>query len=295
MSNLKGLYTQSSVFSKLLILIGLLFVFAVSGSIIWLLITHGNMNDTGSLKLLQLIQSIAVFILPSIVLAYLCSNNMKVFLSLDKPINWVAVLFVILFMILIVPFINLLGDLNQRLVLPDALSGLEKMMKSSENERAALATKFLNVHNLPALFFNIFLIAIIPTIGEELFFRGAIQGVLRQKLNVKLAIWITAVVFSAIHMQFYGFVPRMLLGAFFGYLLVWSGNLWLSIVAHFSNNVLAVIFYYLKNNGYKVPDIDTIGTGNTLWIGLVSGVIAILGFWFFSRYFRKCDKRTLSL
>jgi len=295
MSNLKGLYTQSSVFSKLLILIGLLFVFAVSGSIIWLLITHGNMNDTGSLKLLQLIQSIAVFILPSIVLAYLCSNNVKVFLSLDKPINWIAVLFVILFMILIVPFINLLGDLNQRLILPDALSGLEKMMKFSENDRAALATKFLNVHNLPALFFNIFLIAIIPAIGEEIFFRGAIQGVLQRKLNVKLAIWITAIVFSAIHMQFYGFVPRMLLGAFFGYLLVWSGNLWLSIVAHFSNNVLAVIFYYLKNNGYKVQDIDTIGTGNTLWIGLVSGVIAILGFWFLERYFRKCDKRTLSL
>lgn len=295
MSNLKGLYTQSSVFSKLLILIGLSFVFAVSGSIIWLLISHGNMNDTGSLRLLQLIQSIAVFILPAIVLAYLCSNNAKVFLSLDKPVNWVAVLFVILFMILIVPFINLLGDLNQRLVLPDALSGLEKMMKSSENDTAALTEKFLNVHNLPALFFNIFLIAIIPAIGEELFFRGAIQGVLRRKLNVKLAIWITAVVFSAIHMQFYGFVPRMLLGAFLGYLLVWSGNLWLSIVAHFSNNVLAVIFYYLKNNGYKVTDIDTIGTGNTLWIGLVSGVIAIFGFWFFSCYFHKCDKRTLNL
>ena len=295
MSNLKGLYTQSSVFSKLLILIGLLFVFAVFGSVIWLLITHGDMADSGSMKLLQLIQSIAVFILPAIVLAYLCSNNAKVFLSLDKPVNWIAVLFVILFMILIVPFINLLGDLNQRLVLPDALSGLEKMMKSSENDRAELTAKFLNVHNLPALFFNIFLIAILPAIGEELFFRGAIQGVLQRKLNVKLAIWITAIVFSAIHMQFYGFVPRMLLGAFFGYLLVWSDNLWLSIVAHFSNNVLAVIFYYLKNNGYKVPDIDTAGTGNTLWLGIVSGVIAIFGFYLFMRYFQKAPKRTLNL
>jgi len=295
MSNLKGLYTQSSVFSKLLILIGLSFLFAVFGSVIWLLITHGNMADSGSMKLLQLIQSVAVFILPAIVLAYLCSKNAKEFLFLDKPINWIVVLFVILFMILIVPFINLLGDLNQRLVLPEALSGLEKMMRSSENDTAALTEKFLNVHSLPALFFNIFLIAIIPAIGEELFFRGAIQGVLQRKLNVKLAIWITAVVFSAIHMQFYGFVPRMLLGAFLGYLLVWSGNLWLSIVAHFINNVLAVIFYYLKNNGYKVPDIDTIGTGNTLWIGLVSGIIAILGFWLLGRYFHKCDKRTLNL
>ena len=295
MSNLKGLYTQSSVFSKLLILIGLSFLFAVFGSVIWLLITHGNMADSGSMKLLQLIQSVAVFILPAIVLAYLCSKNAKEFLFLDKPINWITVLFVILFMILIVPFINLLGDLNQRLVLPEALSGLEKMMRSSENDTAALTEKFLNVHSLPALFFNIFLIAIIPAIGEELFFRGAIQGVLQRKLNVKLAIWITAVVFSAIHMRFYGFVPRMLLGAFLGYLLAWSGNLWLSIVAHFTNNVLAVIFYYLKDNGYKVPDIDTIGTGNTLWIGIVSGVIAISGFYLFMRYFQKAHKRTLNL
>lgn len=283
------MFTQSGIISKLLILIGFSCFFAVLGSMIWVLITHGNLVDIGSLKLMQLIQSIGVFVLPPFVLAYLCSNNTTEFLHFDRQINLLVILFVVLFMILIVPFINLLGDLNQRLVLPKALAGLESMMKAYESQATQLTEKLLNVHNLPALFFNIFLIAIIPALGEELFFRGAIQGVLQQKINAKAAIWITAIVFSAIHFQFYGFVPRMLLGAFLGYLLVWSGNLWLSIAAHFTNNVLAIIFYYMKTNGYKIFDIDTIGTGDSLWIGCLSGLFAVFGFYFFMRYFQKVD------
>lgn len=289
MNKFKGMFTQSGIISKLLILIGFSCFFAVLGSMIWILITHGNLVDIGSLKLMQLIQSIGIFVLPPFVLAYLCSNNTTEFLHFDRQINLLVILFVVLFMILIVPFINLSGDLNQRLVLPKALAGLESMMKAYESQATQLTEKLLNVHNLPALFFNIFLIAIIPALGEELFFRGAIQGVLQQKINAKAAIWITAIVFSAIHFQFYGFVPRMLLGAFLGYLLVWSGNLWLSIAAHFTNNVLAIIFYYMKTNGYKIFDIDTIGTGDTLWIGCFSGLFAVFGFYFFMRYFQKVD------
>ena len=289
MNKFKGMFTQSGIISKLLILIGFSCFFAVLGSMIWVLITQGNLVDIGSLKLMQLIQSIGIFVLPPFVLAYLCSNNTTEFLHFDRQINLLVILFVVLFMILIVPFINLLGDLNQRLVLPKALAGLESMMKAYESQATQLTEKLLNVHNLPALFFNIFLIAIIPALGEELFFRGAIQGVLQQKINAKAAIWITAIVFSAIHFQFYGFVPRMLLGAFLGYLLVWSGNLWLSIAAHFTNNVLAIIFYYMKTNGYKIFDIDTIGTGDTLWIGCFSGLFAVFGFYFFMRYFQKVD------
>jgi hypothetical protein len=145
------------------------------------------------------------------------------------------------------------------------------------------------------LAFNIFLIALIPAFGEELFFRGAVQGIIQEKMNVKFAIWITAIVFSAIHMQFYGFLPRMLLGAFFGYLLFWSENLWLPIAAHFTNNAVAIVFYYLKYNGYKLPDIDTVGTGNTLWLGLISAAFAIYGFfWFEKLVFRQSCVHTES-
>ena len=71
----------------------------------------------------------------------------------------------------------------------------------------------------------------------------------------------------------------MLLGAFLGYLLLWSGSLWLPIIAHFVNNSVAVVFYYLKFNGVKVVDVETIGTDDTLWLGIVSGIVCVfLGF-----------------
>lgn len=293
MNKFKGLFSQYGILSRLLILIGFSCLFAVLGMMIWVAITHGDATDVGSLKLLQLLQSIGIFVLPSFALAYFCSGSTSRFLHLDKRINW-AIVFVVLFMIVVIPFVNLLGELNQKLVLPKAFAELESLMKAYEEQAAQLTGKLLNVHTIQALFFNVFLIAMIPAFGEELFFRGAMQGVFSEKINVKAAIWITAIVFSAIHLQFYGFVPRMLMGAFFGYLLVWSDNIWLPIVAHFTNNLFAVVFYYFKNNGYKLPDIDTVGTGSTLWLGYASGVLAILGFVLFRRYFQTSNSKIVN-
>jgi len=182
-------------------------------------------------------------------------------------------------MLVAIPFINMLSWLNQQIILPEALSEIEKMMQSSEVQIAEITEKMLNVSTLGALLFNVFLVAVVPALGEELFFRGTIQRLLSDWKGALFAIWITAFVFSAIHMQFYGFLPRMLLGAFLGYLLLWSGSLWLPIIAHFVNNSVAVVFYYLKFNGVKVIDVETIGTDDTLWLGIVSGIVCVfLGF-----------------
>ncbi len=277
MEKWKGYFQNSGVFTKLFLLIAIALFF-----VLIVLPVVGFIGISGSvspdmMKLSQLIVSVAMFVIPPFVLAFLCSENGLKFLHFDTKTRWIDVFFVILFMVLIIPFINLLGDLNQHLVLPKAFSGLETMMKSYEAEAAKLTEKLMNIHSINALLFAIFVIAIIPALGEELFFRGALQGIFRQWKGWIPAIWMAAVVFSAIHFQFYGFVPRMLMGAFFGYLLFWSDNMWLPIVAHFTNNVIAVIFYYLKNNGVQTFDIDTVGTGNTLWIGIASGVLAILG------------------
>ena len=286
MFKFKGLFAQSSMVSKLMLLLGATCIFTIFGLATWLIFSHGNMTDINSLKWGQLLQSIGMFVIPPFAVAYLWSEKPLNFLNLDRKTNWLDVSFVVLFMIIIIPFINLLGDLNHQLILPKALAGIENWMKTSETQATQFTEKLLNVKNVQGLLFNIFLIAIIPALGEELFFRGALQGVLKEWRNVKLAIWITAIIFSAIHLQFYGFVPRMLLGAFFGYLLFWSENIWLPIAAHFVNNVLAVIFYYFKFNGYQLPDIDTIGTGNTLWLGIASGALAIFGFFQIKKRFQ---------
>jgi len=176
-------------------------------------------------------------------------------------------------------------EFNHQLVLPKALAALENLIKVSQDRADKLVEQMLQVHGFYALLFNIFLIAVLPAVGEELFFRGAIIRIFQNWRGVKTAIWITAFIFSGIHFQFYGFVPRLLMGVFFGYLLLWNGNLWLPILAHFINNVVAVIFFYLKFNGYKLPDIDSIGIGSTLWIGIASGVAGLFAIFWLKRRF----------
>jgi len=283
----KGSFEQSGVFTKIFILLAITLFFTLILTPIIALLSFSNPSDISVLKISQLLLSIGVIVLPPICLAYLISSNPFNFLYLCKGnTNWREIVFVVLFMIIIIPFINLLGDLNHRLVLPKVFSGLEMWMKTSEDQAAELTQKFLNVRTIPGLFFNIILIALIPAIGEELYFRGAVQRVIQPWKGIQVSIWITAIIFSTIHFQFYGFVPRMLMGAFFGYLLFWSKNLWFPVIAHFTNNAIAVIFYYLKFNGFKLPDIDSIGTGNTIWIGLVSGAIGLSGLFWLKRRFR---------
>jgi len=277
MVRFKGVSAQSGIFSKLFILLGAAFLFTMLALFSWTVLIGGNSTETGSLKILQLFQSVGMFVVPPLVLAYFCSEKPFAYLQLDRKINWSNAAFVMLIMLLAIPFINLLSDLNQQMVLPKAFSGIENWMKVSEEQSAQLTENFLNVHNLQGLLFNIFLVALLPALGEELFFRGALQTIFKDWRGAIVAVWMTAAIFSAIHFQFYGFVPRMLLGAFFGYILIWSENLWLTIIAHFCNNVITVIFYYLKNNGYQTINIDTIGTGNTLWAGCASGLLVIIG------------------
>lgn len=287
MFKFKGMLAQSNTVSRILLLVGTSCFFAIFGMVLWTLFTNRDITDIDTLKTMQFIQAIGVFILPPLVLAYLWSAKPSEYLCLDKKTKALDIVYVFVFMVLIIPFVNLLGDLNQQLELPKALEGIENWMKTSEEQAKILTGKLLAVKDVQGLLFNIILIAMLPALGEELIFRGALQRILHEWKGAIFAIWVTAFVFSAIHLQFYGFVPRLLMGTFFGYLLLWSGNLWLPILAHFTNNLLAVVFYYFRNNGYKMPDIDTIGTGDTIWLGMASGALGIFGFFFLKKHFEK--------
>ncbi|MGB4415259.1 MAG: CPBP family intramembrane glutamic endopeptidase [Paludibacter sp.] len=274
---IKGIFKESGVLSKILQLIVVLVFVLLSTLLIVGLVTNNDMTNMHNLKIMQLIQSVGMFVVPPLALAFLWSEKPLHYLQLTTKLKLSSILLVVVLMGVAIPFINLITSLNQQIALPDLLAPVEAWMKNSEEQAAVLTEKMLNIHSVNELLFNIFLIAMIPALGEELFFRATIQKILTQWRSAIWGIWIAAFVFSAIHLQFYGFFPRMLLGAFFGYLLVWSGSLWLPIIAHFTNNAIAVIFYYLKYNGYQVVDIDVIGSGETLWLGVVSGVLTIGG------------------
>jgi len=180
-------------------------------------------------------------------------------------------------MILALPFINFTAEINQALVLPDSLSWLEQMMRDSEQNAERITKIFLNIDSVGALLINILMMALIPAIGEELMFRGLIQKSLSKKMNIHIAIFISAFIFSFIHFQFFGFLPRFLMGLFFGYVYYWSGNLWLTIFAHFVNNGSAVLLAYIYGVEGIATDTSTFSEGDNYSMYLISSIIITSG------------------
>ncbi len=240
-----------------------------------------NFNNPESifiLKYFQTVQAIGLFIVPPLILGYLFHGNTSEYLHLDKSFNSSTLLLVIVLMLFAGPFINLVGELNNNMSLPEWMSGIEQWMKDSEENAALITEAFLDVNTIGGLAFNLFMIALLPAIGEELLFRGVIQKIFTNMTkNYHWGVWISAILFSAMHLQFYGFVPRVMLGAAFGYLLVWSGSMWLPMVGHFLNNALAVIAMYLINNGTISPDFEEIGstTDSYYMAALSMGLIVV--------------------
>jgi membrane protease YdiL (CAAX protease family) len=173
-----------------------------------------------------------------------------------------------------VPLINFLAEINQQMKFPAYLSNIELWMKKSENEAMQLTNVFLNVSTINGLLINLFMIAVIPAIGEEFLFRGIIQPLFQQwSKNIHIAVILSAFLFSAIHFQFYGFIPRFMMGIILGYVFVWSGSLWVPIIVHFVNNSAAVIVSYFANKGIIDNSFETIGTGKSAFIAVLGSII----------------------
>jgi uncharacterized protein len=154
-------------------------------------------------------------------------------------------------------------------------------MKASEDNATRITEALMNMHSTGELFYNLLIIAVLPALGEEFLFRGILQKLFKEiTQNIHVAIIITAVIFSAIHMQFYGFIPRMMLGILFGYLLHWTGSIWVPVFAHFINNGAAVVFAYIASRQQLPFNQDTIGTTESDLMLLVVSVVILSGFLF---------------
>jgi uncharacterized protein len=293
---MKSIWAGNSPYSKFLITVGIILLSAVFFTLLSTLIAtaiygvnmvqlQGLLTDVTQpdslsiLKLVQTFSAIGTFIIPPFVLAFLFSEKPVAYLSLDRSPKIFLFVIVALIMIISTPFINFLGEINSYMHLPGFLKGLEDWMHESEDKAAELTKAFLDMKNPGNLIFNLFMIGLLPAIGEELVFRGIIQKIFHQwSRNAHVAVWTTAILFSAMHMQFYGFLPRMMLGAMLGYMLVWSGSLWLPILGHFINNGAAVIFSYMFQHGMTTIDPDAIGTGSDFGSVAVSFLITLLMF-----------------
>ena len=295
---LKGKYEQSHVVVKVIQWLGctmVLSIIAAGGMVLF-----EQPFSVSALKWIQFLQSTAMFLLPPLCMAYLWSKKPLEWLKIRRKgdearVNWQLTIGAILLMLVALPAINLLGDWNKQMSLPAFLEPMEQWMKTSEENAKLLTEQFLHVTTFGGLIINVLLMAVLPAVSEELTFRGILQNLFTPTNNnsspmgrlgrgTHLAIWVTAIFFSAIHMQFYGFIPRMLMGALFGYVLVWTGSLWVPILMHLTNNAMAVIIYFVAlRQGWDLEQMDAIGTGDTLWLGIASIVITIVGIYAFRR------------
>lgn len=147
---------------------------------------------------------------------------------------------------------------NQELHLPDFLKSFENWARTTEEELTRVTKLITQFHTIGDFLIGFVVIAVIAGISEELLFRGIIQSELyRGTKNIHVAIWVSAFLFSTIHFQFFGFVPRMLLGALFGYLYYWSGNIFVPMFAHLVNNGFLVIMIYLNQIGVINVDVES--------------------------------------
>jgi hypothetical protein len=239
---------------------------------------YSNPNSVNFLKYLQLVQSIGLFVVPPFIVAHFIQSKTIDYLHLNKKARPTSFFIVILLMIASIPVINFTAEYNSRLILPKFMTGIENWMKDTEKVAEKLTDVFLQMKSIGQLWYNILIIAVIPAIGEELTFRGLFQRFFIDWVkNVHFGIFLSAALFSFIHFQFYGFLPRLLLGMLFGYMLVWSGSLWLPILAHFINNATVVIITWYAQSHSSSVKLETLGSKNSeLLAVVVCGLIATL-------------------
>lgn len=230
-------------------------------------------NNLNAARLIQIGNSLGLFLLPALLFHKIYPRYNTIKLKSVPKIK--LVLLLPLLYIVSAPFLNWVIEWNKALTLPESLSSIEAWMRSSEESAEYLTNSFLQIDGIGEFFYMALLIGIIPALGEEFLFRGVLQQLINRKfLNPHVGVWLSAIIFSAIHMQFFGFFPRMLLGVYFGYLLVWSKNLWYPIIAHFINNFTALVIHYSLDESGQMDELDQIGTSeNQWWLSIISLVL----------------------
>ncbi len=270
---------------KLTLLVGLILLFTLLAALLGLLIgkfyfgldlmTLASFLENPEtaeavifIKWYQLINQIGFFVAPVLIYCFYVSDSTRDYLKLSQRPSALAMLIPMLLVYTGLPFLNYVGALNQEMQLPEALTGIENWMKDRELQAQQLTHTFLQADHMGALLFNLLVVAIVPAIGEEVLFRGVVLKIFQEMTkNIHVAVIISAVLFSALHLQFYGFLPRMLLGILLGYLFVITQNMWVPILVHFVNNASSVVIFYLHEHDHINVSMEEFGsTVNPVYI-----------------------------
>lgn len=232
----------------------------IAGSVAVLLAMLGD-STPAKMRIAAVLQDLFFFILPPVVTALVVSRRPADLLMLTGRPRLLMYLLVVCAAFAMMPWMNAVVAWNESLTLPDSLRPLEAWMRQAETAAAEFTAQLLGAKGPGGLVMALLIVGVLAGFSEELFFRAGFQRLLATAgMNAHAAVWLTAFVFSAVHFQFYGFVPRMLLGAWFGYLAWWSRSLWLPAFAHILNNCLATVAFRLDEQTGSA--INTFGAGH---------------------------------
>ncbi len=287
MFRLKGFFAGSSNWVKFLITLLLPLFFLCLTSVVMAVVIKFTGTETfsvGAELAVQFISSIVTFVLGGGLAAYLIFEDPKEELKMSSFGKGKNYLYGIIALLALLPIVGVINEWNQAIKFPEFLAPLEEWMREAEDMAAELQERFLSGTSYLDLVINLVVMAITPAICEELLFRGVLQNQLEKWFkNAHIAVWVAAIIFSAIHFQFYGFFPRMILGAALGYLLVYGKSLWLPIVAHCVNNSLAVITAWGANKLEIMKEVEAVAPTYTTsedYIFLI-GCVFVVGLSFY--------------
>jgi membrane protease YdiL (CAAX protease family) len=288
---LQGILSKYSAPAKLGILIGLLLVFLLFSSLLGILMMVpilgtdvlnqisfpdlSNPSIVTAQKLLQVISMAGGLLLPALIFIYLTEPDPIVLFAIPSPRPFYLFSLTAILLLTAQPLIGYLNEINTGMKLPGVLSGVEQWMREMEDQAARITEAFLGTRTFQGFLFNTFMIAILPAVSEEILFRGALARLMKEwTRSIHWAVILSAVIFAAIHLQFYGFLPRFILGVVLGYLYFLTGSLWVPIFAHFINNFLSVLVEYLYRNGWITVNAEQLGVPSTFWAVFISLILS---------------------
>ena len=291
--NIENTIYKQILFIGIAILVGLI-VFGAGGmqlaKFIWsaedILAATNKILDTPErinyMKFIQFTTMIGTFVFPAIALSLASRSYNFSFLYLNRGVNAQMLIMTIVLVIVSIPIVNALMVWNQGIHLPESMAGIEEMFRDMEAKLGDVTEKFVLTTSISALLINLLVMAVLPAFGEEFFFRAILIKWFNRSMGIHFSILLSAFIFSAIHMQFLGFVPRFFLGIVLGYVFYWSGSLWLPILLHFLNNSMAVISYFLLARGVIHGDPDQMGSIDSTPILLINTLVfGAMMYWFY--------------
>ncbi|MDD2299534.1 MAG: type II CAAX endopeptidase family protein [Fermentimonas sp.] len=238
----------------LFLLIGV-FVAGIFAGLILMIPAINNYGDISEIYVNTIMQSIFAIALPAYLIVAWTNREPAHYLKMvedDKLSS--KMIFALLVFVFSYLFASFLAQLNKGMILPESMKDIEEMMRSMEDAALETTNLLLSGKSLGSLILNLIVVAGFAAISEELFFRGALQQFIYEKFkNNHVTVWLTALVFSLVHFQFYGFLPRLFLGAILGYLFIYTKNLWAPILFHFLNNATVIIlnFFWSDKEWYR--------------------------------------------